>query len=217
MESLLRSLGAIEATGLLEEFVSHALADDTHYGLHEILIPVAQQLHAEIGHDPAVRACYRWLLDHCIEALHSLTATPPPAPTDWAQDVTIDCTCADCRELVQFLRDPHERVHRFRVRKERRQHLHRQIDGHHCDVDHVTERQGSPQTLVCTKNRTSYERKRQQFVDNTRWLAELRRLAASPPRLAELAAQPAGQSALPVDEDDEEQLPTARRCVRMCK
>jgi hypothetical protein len=41
--------------------------------------------------------------------------------------------------------------------KARRQHLHRVIDSHRCDCTHVTERRGSPQTLVCTKTTASYE------------------------------------------------------------
>ena len=89
-----------------------------------------------------------------------------PVPTDWAQDIEIRHNCEDCQELQRFLRDPEERVHRFRVRKERRQHLHRQIDSHGCDMIHVTERKGSPQTLVCTKTRASYERQ-QQFETYT--------------------------------------------------
>jgi hypothetical protein len=55
------------------------------------------------------------------------------------------------------LADPDEAVHRFRVRKDRRQHLHQIIDRHRCDLTHVTERRGSPQTLVCTKTTASYE------------------------------------------------------------
>lgn len=62
-----------------------------------------------------------------------------------------------------FALDPAERVHRFRVKKERRQHLHTSIDRHRLDMTHITERQGSPQTLVCTKDRRSYRRRRTQY------------------------------------------------------
>jgi hypothetical protein len=57
--------------------------------------------------------------------------------------------------------------------------LHQQIDAHHFDVDHVTERIGSPQTLVCTKNRASYERKKKEFAENRRLLARLEKLGKS--------------------------------------
>jgi hypothetical protein len=70
-------------------------------------------------------------------------------------------------------REQIERIHRFRVNKERRQHLHRQTDGHHLDMTHVTERCGSPQTLVCTKNRRSYKRECDQYREDIAALAAL--------------------------------------------
>jgi len=60
--------------------------------------------------------------------------------------------------LEAFARDSVEQVHRFRVRKDRRQHLHQQIQHHELDMTHVTERKGSPQTLICTKTQRTYER-----------------------------------------------------------
>jgi hypothetical protein len=44
-------------------------------------------------------------------------------------------------------------------------------------MTHVTDRRGSPQTLVCTKNRASYERQQKQFEKDAELLAELRVLA----------------------------------------
>lgn len=61
--------------------------------------------------------------------------------------------------MQKFVRDPLEQTHRFRVRMDRRQHLHQQIEKHELDVAHVTERKGSPQTLVCTKTRRTYQRR----------------------------------------------------------
>src|SRR5262249_49850893 len=90
----------------------------------------------------------------------------------------------DCRMLSRFLRDPEQRVGRFPLRKERRRHLHQQIDQHQCDCTHVTERKGSPQTLVCTKTQASYERRKKQFAVDTKLLAELEALAAVEPRAA---------------------------------
>jgi hypothetical protein len=54
------------------------------------------------------------------------------------------------------------------VRKDRRQHLHGQIEHRGLDMTHVTERKGSPQTLVCTKTRRTYQRQcRQHKADCT--------------------------------------------------
>ena len=55
--------------------------------------------------------------------------------------------------------------------------VERPIDQHRCDITHVTERKGSPQTLVCTKTQESYERQRKQFGVDQTVLAELEKLA----------------------------------------
>ncbi|HYV36107.1 MAG TPA: hypothetical protein VE988_10415, partial [Gemmataceae bacterium] len=73
-----------------------------------------------------------------------------------------------------------ERVGRFPMNKQRRQHLHRQIDQHRCDCTHVTERKGSPQTLVCTKTQNSYERSRKQYEVDQVVLGELERFERKP-------------------------------------
>jgi hypothetical protein len=91
--------------------------------------------------------------------------------------VKLSCSCADCRELRAFTLDPVEQTHRFRVRKDRRQHLHDVIQRHGLDMTHVTERKGSPQTLVCTKDRRSYRRRCEQYRKDIASLAALAELA----------------------------------------
>jgi hypothetical protein len=176
IESMTRSLAAIGAGELLEQFLSHALADKEHYGLHAVLVPAVKTMSQWTTKDAVVLKCRHQLLQHCIEQLEKLTEKPVAEPTDWAQNITVSCKCSDCQELQKFLHDPQETTHRFRVAKARRQHLHGQIDGHRCDMTHITDRRGSPQTLVCTKNRASYERKKAQFSTDVQLLAELRGL-----------------------------------------
>jgi hypothetical protein len=145
--------------------------------LHQVMIPAVQKIQQSKGHQSGGEAGYRQLWQHCLDNLEDLTKTPVQIPSHWTQDIQLSCNCADCKELQQFLLDPQEQVHRFRVRKDRRQHLHQQIDRHGGDMSHVTERRGSPQTLICTKNRASYERKQQHFEVDTQLLTELRVLA----------------------------------------
>jgi hypothetical protein len=97
------------------------------------------------------------LWEHNAALLLARGGRPPPAPKDWRQDVKIACSCVDCHELQAFTLDPVEQQHRFRVRQDRRQHLHQMIERHSLDMTHVTERRGSPQTLVCTKDRRRYQ------------------------------------------------------------
>jgi hypothetical protein len=63
------------------------------------------------------------------------------------------------------------------MRQDRRRHLHRQIARHELDMTHVTERKGSPQTLVCTKTRRNYQRRCKEYRQEAVALAALAELA----------------------------------------
>jgi hypothetical protein len=175
--SMVRLLSAVGAGKHLTHFLTHVLADTRHYDLRTVLIPDVKALYTPTlptatGHRAATR-----LLQHCLSELRAATAHPPEPPKDWKREAKLGCTCDDCVALSRFLRNPAERVGRFPLNKQRRQHLHQQIDKHRCDLTHVTERKGSPQTLVCTKTQDSYERQRQQFGVDQIVLAELEKLA----------------------------------------
>jgi hypothetical protein len=102
---------------------------------------------------------------------------PPEPPPDWRLDVKLSCSCPDCRELQAFSLDALERIHRFRVKKERRQHLHNMIDRHRLDMTHITERVGSPQTLVCTKDRRTFDRRMKEYKNEIDAMRSLLRMA----------------------------------------
>ena len=137
---------------------------------------------------PALAEVQEWdaavqsLWDHGVEFLLHRSGQPPAAPRDWRQEVTVTCKCAECRELQAFALNPTEQVHRFRTRQERRNHLANQILRDHLDMTHVTDRQGSPQTLVCTKDRRSYQRRCEEY---RRDIAALGSLAESAGKLPE--------------------------------
>ncbi|KAL2676739.1 hypothetical protein Neosp_010504 [[Neocosmospora] mangrovei] len=63
----------------------------------------------------------------------------------------VHCNCGDCERLNEFLGDRSREVGHFSVNKQRRAHLHQGLDSAHVDCTHVTERRGSPHTLVVTK------------------------------------------------------------------
>lgn len=119
------------------------------------------------------------------EFLLRRSETPPKPPSDWRLNVELSCSCPDCQELQCFARDPAERVHRFRVRKERRRHLHSAIDRYRLDMTHVTDRVGSPQTLVCRKDRRTFDRQMKQYQDE---IAAMRTLVGLAPRSGNAAA-----------------------------
>jgi hypothetical protein len=63
----------------------------------------------------------------------------------------VRCSCKDCTRLNEFLRSAHQETGRFPMGKQRRQHLHQQLDSLRIDCTHETERYGNPQTLVVSK------------------------------------------------------------------
>lgn len=156
-------------------------ADGTTFDARTTIAPALQELRergvAVMGDKEGER-----LWSCAAEALLARAGQPPAPPTDWRQAVRIGCKCEDCRELQAFARDADEKVHRFRVRKDRRRHLHSQIDRHGLDMTHVTERKGSPQTLVCTKTRRSYERKCAAYREDVAALGVLADLVERPPK-----------------------------------
>ncbi len=132
----------------------------------------------------AIKSSFRHLWTSAAEFLLQRSEIPPKPPVDWRLSMELSCSCTDCRELQTFVRDPAERVHRFRVKKERRRHLHHIIDRHRLDMTHVTERAGSPQTLVCTKDRRTFDRRMKQYQDEIAAMLRLVRLAPKAGRAA---------------------------------
>ncbi len=158
LASLVKSLLAVDAAYPLSRLLDHTLSRGDKYDLTDAHLAAIFTLKSWLTRtltEPNQEVT-RWLAE-CRSRLESLTAQAPAKPADYRRPAELSCQCADCRELSRFLADPDEPVHRFRVRKDRRQHLHQIIDGNRCDLTHVTDRRGSPQTLVCTKTTASYE------------------------------------------------------------
>ncbi|HNH07052.1 MAG TPA: hypothetical protein PK683_01025, partial [Leptospiraceae bacterium] len=59
--------------------------------------------------------------------------------------------------------------------KDRRRHLHRQVDNYNCDMTHVTDRKTSPETLIFTKTTRAYDRKMKIADTNQKLLSGLRK------------------------------------------
>ena len=63
--------------------------------------------------------------------------------------------------------------------KLKREHLQRQIAQHGLDMHHVTDRTGSPQTLVCRKTRENYRRQCGQHAEDIAAMRALQALAVA--------------------------------------
>ncbi len=156
IENMYRSLCGIDKMDLLENLTEHFITDKTHYKTRSVIIPALKKIHPFVVKNLPYSQSYKKLLDHCICEIEKSTSKTLKKPSNWAQKVKSDCNCADCSELNTFLQNPNEQVHRFKAGKNRRQHLHQKIDSYVSDMTHVTERKGSPFTLVCTKTMNSH-------------------------------------------------------------
>ena len=175
--SIFRIFGAISAAHL-DRFLDHLLARPKLYDLHGVLIPDVKAIYKWIEKVPAAQQTTIRLLVHCLTELREATAKRIEPPKDWAREATPGCNCEDCAALIRFLSDPILEVGRFQMGESRRQHLQEQMNRNSNDVTHVTERKGSPLTLVCTKTQGSYERKLKQYYTDKSLLAELEVLAS---------------------------------------
>lgn len=173
---LVQSLIAIEDFAGLSELTAYTLSNPQRYSLQPVLVQTLLNLKDWLPeHSKQLCAVTEWI-SACLKHLEALTAQIPQEPSDFKREAEISCRCADCKELIEFLKNPGEKVHRFSVRKDRRQHLHQIIEKHNCDTDHVTERKGSPQTLVCTKNINSFQRNLKKYLEDKENLAALQAL-----------------------------------------
>jgi hypothetical protein len=181
VEDLFRALQRLGSPKLAEEAAGIMMARPKTWIPDTLLVPALTALHHQdrqaLVADPAFPALWR----HSADYLIGRSGMPPAAPTDWAQPVKIKCGCGDCVELERFAGDPAAQVHRFRVAKHRRQHLHGTINRLGLDMTHETERIGSPHTLVCTKTRRSYEKRCHQYRSDIEQLKTLAKLGRDLP------------------------------------
>ena len=176
--SLLQLLAALNLDAERARVIDLMIALPAVFEVNRVVVPALAALATAAPYgstDPE----YLRLWGHAAAHLLDRSEHAPQPPGDWRQQVSINCVCEDCRALQRFAVDPHAQIHRFRVRKERRQHLHGQIGALALDMTHITERIGSPQTLVCTKTHGHFERACRQYAEDRTAMATLLRLATT--------------------------------------
>ncbi|KAF6809483.1 2og-fe oxygenase superfamily protein, partial [Colletotrichum sojae] len=121
---------------------------------HTLWLPFLKHLIVvlEAHNIPLSTTRYQQIAGAILEAYRDVCVGPRPK-MEVSQGRTLRCACADCNDLDIFLAKPAEREIRFPVSKQRRHHLHLQIDGNRIDCSHVTDRAGRRQRLVVTKRR----------------------------------------------------------------
>jgi len=145
--------------------------------LPQALAELAQQ--GYMTGDAAAPAGFVALWRHAADFLLLRSAVPPEEPCDWVIETRIACDCEHCARLQAFCADPAATTVRFRMRQDLRTHVESTITGLQLDIDRKTERTGSPHTLICTKNRATYERRCAEYAADA---AHMRLLADAAPR-----------------------------------
>ncbi len=167
---LVAALERIDAT-LARLAVDHLLAWPKTYDLDAVILPALRHLtsQATTRDTPGVQR----LRAACVQHLRARTAEPLEPPTNWTRAATLNCRCAHCSELARFLRNPDEQSWTLKAAEAVRAHVTSTVQHCRCDLDLVTQRRGSPYSLVCTKNQASYERREKQRRED---LQDLERL-----------------------------------------
>ncbi len=156
---------------LAEQTLDYMLAWPEMYGTDKILLPAALHLAASSVNNelPAVQRLRGIVMTH----LQSRLAEPLAPQADWSRGFKIKCSCANCSELKHYLKNPGQAQWRFKAVEAHRSHIEHMINLNRCDVDYVTEKKSRPYTLVCTKNRASYQRRVKQSHRDQEALAHL--------------------------------------------
>ncbi|MDQ0393162.1 2OG-Fe(II) oxygenase [Labrys monachus] len=134
--------------------VDTLLAWPKTYDLDEVLVPVVLKLDRSASSAAMMR-----LRTACALHLGARIAEPLAPPADWRRPSAVKCSCERCSLFRRFLADPRLQTWSYKAVQADRSHVESTIREGRYDVDVTTLRQGSPHTLVCTKNQASYERR----------------------------------------------------------
>ncbi|KAG9595558.1 hypothetical protein KCU77_g4325, partial [Aureobasidium melanogenum] len=110
-------------------------------------------------------AMYEDLFQTCLSQYIFRFVGQEPVQINWSRN-PVRCNCRDCMDLNAFLRSPVDHVKRIRVSKQRRHHLHTQLDAY-TDCTHITER-GYIEIMVVTKQGKSFEEKLRTWTNKAK-------------------------------------------------
>lgn len=126
-----RSLQALHCLALeasvCDKVVAHFGAEPKTYSLDNALLPAVRRLFDWLGKAALHTPWFVSLRRVCVNALEGRVATRPAEPRGWALPATCDCTCNECRQLVEFCVHPARTVLQLRVAKPIKKHVDNSI------------------------------------------------------------------------------------------
>ncbi len=148
---------AMSDFGVIDETL-HFLLDDKQHVPTTFLVLL---LRASIARSPALGAHIMGSPLHreCNSRLNAILNALPRVEGDWTITYLLDCACADCKVLSDFLGSTRT-DYDWPLNKERRQHIHRTIESAALPVLHTTLRRGRPHVLQLRKDRSLFSRDR---------------------------------------------------------
>jgi len=152
---------------LLSEMATEICTLQT-FSPRECLVPALLALKTRYGKAIADDINFLMIWNLAAEKLLDQSEFPPKEPSDWRQSFKTKCTCADCKELRVFVESPVSVTMRFRAAENQRRHI--QAEASRLDMDFDTEETGRPYTLVCTKNRRTYNNQRSEYLQDVKSL-----------------------------------------------
>lgn len=166
-ESLLRAVKAVELSsfaaglreykldGLYQDFLK-TIGSNAHRipaeEFHDLWLPFLQGLTCRLEWSSVdlTNPQYGDLWRNIFKAyINNYLGKQPAIQTSFIRPA-VGCRCQDCVCVNRFLTSS-QQVGRFRLNQQRRGHVHSMLDGNGTDCTHITERSGSPYTLVVTK------------------------------------------------------------------
>ncbi|MFT5524213.1 MAG: hypothetical protein ACI9HK_002164 [Pirellulaceae bacterium] len=174
MPLLVKALLATKAKAPLKSLISTVLSSPDSFPLQSVQVPCLNTVVTwiEKQNDELPLPIREWL-DAVRQELLSLTTIEPQPPATWTRPTTVPCNCRDCKELKEFLRNPHLETTRIAASQDRRRHLELQICDFRCDASHKLEKKGRPYSLVLKKNTASFQRAVEQYNTNVALLKSL--------------------------------------------
>ena len=154
--SLVDAMLAVDSEESLSRLIDQVLTRADKYNLTKAQLPAIFALESRLIKLHEFNDTILHWLTESRTALETRTRHAPEKPSDYRRSQKPSCKCEPCRKLNDFLDDPKQKQLRIATAKRNRRHLHQSIDRSGCDLTHVTERRGSPYTLVCTKTTASY-------------------------------------------------------------
>ncbi|KAH0368264.1 hypothetical protein KCU65_g4169, partial [Aureobasidium melanogenum] len=151
MDSQLNDYGQLLITRVIAETATMDPQDYEH-----TIVPFLKGIITRLidGKDGIVM--YEDLFQTCLSQYIFRFVGQEPVQINWSRN-PVRCNCRDYMDLNAFLRSPVDRVKQIRVSKQRRHHLHSQLDAY-TDCTHITAH-GYIETMVVTKQGKSFEEK----------------------------------------------------------